>query len=239
VRLERRRVRRLLWGSQERGDDDLPWPLWTFAVVFGVFVLGTLAMWALIRAKLSALPVEEWNLSNYHLHSAILLMLLSVAAVAMRVISHNPYAISDKSAKERMAQVRAESETLRRKATDRLARHAQAWSRLQAALAAARSQAQRFVEAGRAQILELRAERVAEGKPAQDATIPLTMEVWPVDKDGEIAGGPQTVDLTGEFRLHYEVLDYAKELAERLTPQRLEQQLNEVDVDMGGQFAGG
>jgi hypothetical protein len=191
---------------------------------FALAFIGTLAIWARNRAYLSSFDKEDWPLAAFEYHIAALLILLTVAALALKVISHNPFAADAKEADGQLKQARAEAGTLRSQAVLAIAEHANAWVRLEGLLANAKSQAERFVEVGRARILEIRAERAAPGKAMPDTMTPLTIGLWPSGDEGQPRS---TVDLANELRLHYEVLDYAKDLAKKLSS---------ADEDLRGQF---
>lgn len=235
-RLERRPVRTFFFRfKRERKADDLGWPMWAFPLIFGTFVLGTLGAWAQIRAWISSADSDKQDVTQYHSYSVALLLLLSVSAIALRMLAYNPFAVSSKAADARMAEALGSAQRLRDGATQRISAHAQAWAGVQAALAGAKSEAERFVDAGRARIMELRAQRAAGGEQIADLMTPMTLGLWDVDRK-DSADRPRTIDLAGHLRLRLEMLDWAEGLTHRYTPERLEGLLSQNDDLLRPQF---
>jgi hypothetical protein len=71
-----------------RARDDLPWPLWVLPVAFAVLVLGTLTMWADIRAASS----DAEQVSVPAIAVALLLLMFSITAVVVKTVHYNPFA---------------------------------------------------------------------------------------------------------------------------------------------------
>ncbi|HSV66721.1 MAG TPA: hypothetical protein VLJ59_12530 [Mycobacteriales bacterium] len=70
-------------------QEDLPWPQWWPAVAFATLVLATLGIWAVNRARNAPPGV---SLDTPPGAVALLLLLLSLSAIAVTVIHHNPFA---------------------------------------------------------------------------------------------------------------------------------------------------
>ncbi|WP_305787006.1 hypothetical protein [Symbioplanes lichenis] len=231
-----RTLSRALFGRyfrRERKEDDLPWPMWGLAVLFGLGFIGILAVWARNRAVLSGMDPLDWPLDQLEYPIAGLLLLLTLATVALKVIAHNPYADDDEAARKAVTRVEKQTDELRAMATTKLAEHSVAWSALQQVLAGTSAQAERFVETGRARVLELRSARMVPGKPLVDRLTPLTAGLWPAA--GEDGRGTSLVE---QLRLHTEVLDYARELVAKHAPAGLETRLAAIDERLLTQLGG-
>jgi hypothetical protein len=123
-----RRLERSRWWSRAIGKltgrppkittrtaDNLPWPRWWRGGLFGAFTIGTLALWAVIRGgnalqqqlDPSAPPAQTPPLSV-----ALLLLLFSVAAIAIKILDHNPFADTDQKASADLARAQEQHTTL-------------------------------------------------------------------------------------------------------------------------------
>ncbi|MEA5364476.1 hypothetical protein VA596_33435 [Amycolatopsis sp., V23-08] len=84
-------------GSRQRSADDLPWPRWPVALLFTLLVVGTMGIWAYIRAVQAQDKVNE----ILNVAFALLLLMFTLTAIAVKVISHNPFADAEKDAESR------------------------------------------------------------------------------------------------------------------------------------------
>ncbi len=82
---------------RKRARDDLPWPLWLLPAVFALLVLGTLTLWAYNRAvstggEVRAVPIAV----------ALLLLMFSITAMAVKTVHYNPFADAEKEAEREL-----------------------------------------------------------------------------------------------------------------------------------------
>jgi hypothetical protein len=94
---ERTPSRTLPWRratTRQRAKDALPWPHWLLPVVFAVLVLGTLTLWAHNRA----LESQSAAVTVPTIGVALLLLMFSLTAVAVKAVYHNPHADTARAA---------------------------------------------------------------------------------------------------------------------------------------------
>lgn len=72
---------------RKRQRDDLPWPSWLLPAVFALLVLGTLTLWAYNRAVSAGGEVR-----NVPIAVALLLLMFSITAMAVKTVHYNPFA---------------------------------------------------------------------------------------------------------------------------------------------------
>jgi hypothetical protein len=232
---------RRLWQwrpEQERREpDDLPWASWFGPVVFGLAFFGILGVWAFIRALMAG--AEHAELAAYGPYMAALLVVLSVAAVALKVITHNPYAGATRRAKKSLRQAKGSADKLLAQAQTDAAAHSQAWLRLQGGLNHAQARARRIIELAQVAILRERTRHGGPENPDLDLGIPLK-EPAQTDDDAEDGiddsiAEPST-DPAASWRLHLEIFGYARRAARRYHPKKLEQRLSGVIDELNGQY---
>ncbi|MFC8298364.1 hypothetical protein ACIQH6_24545 [Micromonospora orduensis] len=223
-------LRRLFWDWRpeplDRREDDLPWSRLPGPVLFGALVLGLLGVAALVRAQSEAAEFE-W-LAVYQPAFVVLLILLSIGAIAVKVQSHNPYADSSERAERRIADAEGRADRLVQEARDAVAAHGQSWDALQSAISAAKATAREVVEEACAVLLETR----SRGRKRDDTkiTLPLVRLAWPAET------GSVTRDDTQLPGLDLGLLDYAAKAAERYRPEGLESCLQAAVDKLNGQF---
>ncbi|MGW3786421.1 hypothetical protein ACWD5Z_17690 [Micromonospora chokoriensis] len=223
-------LRRLFWEWRpeplERQEDDLPWPRLSGPVLFGTLVLGLLSVAALVRA-LSAARESSW-LMDYVPAFVVLIVLLSIGAVAVKVQSHNPYTDSSERAERQLEGVEKRADELIREARDSVAEHGKAWDALQSAISTAKATAREVVEEACAVMLETRSSRTKRDEVK--IALPLVWLAWPAEhgsvhrSDTQLPG----LDLT--------LLDYATEAADRYRPETLARSLEAANDRLNGQF---
>lgn len=210
------------WRSEEqtREDRDLPWARLAGPVFFAVLAVGVLAAGAGVRALDSStsrpayIPVFMG-----------LLVLLSVSAIAVTVISHNPYADSAAKANRDVSTVEKQAKSLVGAARKELVAHSKAWNYLRSTITTAEGDAVRIVEEECARILEDRGRRGVEGP----LRLPLTVLRWP--EEGE---EPTSESVLPALRL--EILQNARDVASRHSPNTLQDAFDRVVAALHQQF---
>ncbi|HEX2132694.1 MAG TPA: hypothetical protein VHH15_14150 [Actinophytocola sp.] len=156
IRKRRRRPHR------QRERDDLPWARWWLPTGFGLLVLGTLALWAVLRARDS----QTGAVSTPTDAVTLLLLLFSVTAIAVKAIYHNPHADSARGADRRLAAAGATGDTLATDAGVAVAAFAAANERLRGLLAELTAQGSRHLDQAWEHILRRRHEHGRAGPHA-------------------------------------------------------------------------
>ncbi|MEU8213652.1 hypothetical protein AB0B85_31125 [Micromonospora sp. NPDC049044] len=204
-------LRKVFWDwrpqEQSRQDRDLPWDRLAGPVAVAGLALGVLAAGAYVRA----VQADSFSgLGSFRFVFVGILVLLSLSAVAVKVLSHNPYADSADEARRGMAEVQKRSNRLRSDASARLVEHSSAWSALQSAILSAEIGALRIVEDECARILDERGRRGADGS----LRLPLSALAWL--ERGEESTEPEAVP-----GLRLDILQNARDIADRHDPRTL------------------
>ena len=160
---------------ETREPEDLPWPRSTGPVLGATGLLVLATIWAYVRATTSMYHVT--SLGSYEPAFVALLLLLSASTVALKVLSHNPYAKRSKEAEGALSGSRKKAEKLLREARARLSGHQRTWLRLDGALIAVTNEAQAIVEQACAVILDNRSGIAVAEQPA----FPAFILDWPWD----------------------------------------------------------
>lgn len=96
--------------AQTREPDSLPWPRWALPIGFGFLIISTLAIWAINRAHDATTGGQA---STPALAVALLLLMFSLTAIAIKVVHHNPFADSMRAAeRELSATTQCQQETV-------------------------------------------------------------------------------------------------------------------------------
>lgn len=208
-------LRRLFWDWRtepvRRAPDDLPWSRLPVPVLFTALIVALLAAGAAVRVSLAAQRLS--TLSRLQPVFVILLLLLSIAAIAVKVLAHNPYADSDKRAAKQLRSTEKVCDQLSANVAAAVAAQAQAWVHLQSTLATAEGDARRIVEEACARMLDERGHRGKSGP----LRLPLTVLRWPADDQS--GAQAREAKLPG---LNLAVLDHAREILEKYRPDQLE-----------------
>ncbi|MGW4499907.1 hypothetical protein ACWENR_15010 [Micromonospora sp. NPDC004336] len=223
-------LRRLFWDWRpeplERRADDLPWSRLPGPVLAASLVLALLGVAALVRAQYAA---DEFDsLAIFQPVFVVLLILLSVGAIAIKVQSHNPYADSSERARDKVRTADRQAADLIGEARDAVAAHAKAWNALRSSISTATATAREVVEEACAVMLETRGRRTPRDRV--DIDLPLLWLAWPTEND---AGPRADTQLPG---LDLGLLDYATDVAERYEPKELDRRLQEAIDRLNGQF---
>ncbi|WP_461005485.1 hypothetical protein [Streptomyces capparidis] len=100
-------------------------------VLYLTAVLATVTVWAVLRARDTAVGEEEIQGSRYAPGwVAMLMLVLAITAVTMKVVAHNPYADSAAEAGRSLRRARLTYAWLARRAGGALRAHEEAWSDL-------------------------------------------------------------------------------------------------------------
>lgn len=148
----------------ERRDGDLPWPRWGLALSFALLVLGTMGVWAVIRGDdtVKATPVAY----------GLLLLLFTIAAVAVKVVHYNPYYDSSLAAERALHLMQKERERLVTLCNRATSEYAGAESRLVSLINKCEGQARQRLHRAWIQILRDRGEHGLAGDVAPDFAEP-------------------------------------------------------------------
>lgn len=149
---------------------DLPQSRWVVPIVFTVAFLGTLLIWAYIRSLLAGAANRQ--LAGYEPQMALLLMMLTIAAVALKVITHNPYAGSARRARLDLKRACQTRDRLLKRARKRMTAHHATVTRLDGGTSHADEQARGIVVAAARDILRARACQANPDNPLLIADIP-------------------------------------------------------------------
>jgi hypothetical protein len=138
--------------QRKREQDDLPWPRWPIALLFGLLVVSTMAIWAYIRAVQAQDEINE--LLNFAF--AMLLLMFTLTAIAVKVISHNPYADAEKDAGRRADKTSKRHDGLVTEAVSAVGRFDTANQTLNSLLDEVAASTDRHMDLAWVRILELR-----------------------------------------------------------------------------------
>ncbi|GDY32551.1 hypothetical protein [Gandjariella thermophila] len=143
-------VRRRPPTVQQRTPKDLPWPQWTLPALFGGLVLLTVLVWSFYRAQSSDADTGP------PFAVALLLLMLTVSAIAIKVVHHNPFADAARAAERDVQRAEKRFQTLVEKSSDAVGEHAAAEQKAYAALAEAEGRVLGHLESAWTRILERR-----------------------------------------------------------------------------------
>ncbi|GAA3385212.1 hypothetical protein [Cryptosporangium minutisporangium] len=219
-------TKRLFWEwrpeREERADEDLPWPRLAVPFLLTIGLLGLLGLFGYIRAALATRDFPE--LGRIMPIFVLLLLILSVATVALKVLAHNPYADSRREAERLMRRVHREAATVRKRANDAVAAHTVEWHTYRAAVVQAENEARRILDESCAGMLDERGQRGYRGT----LRLPLDGPEWPPDHWSGRAGRGPKLDLT--------ILGPARDLVRRRHPKLLERRLAKAIAAQNAQF---
>jgi hypothetical protein len=220
-------LRRAVWWwreqPQEREPDDLPWYRITLPLLSVVVMVGLSGVIAYIRA--SQAGTQFAALRDLQPVFVILLLLLSVAAIGTKVLSHNPCADSSEEAAKKLdkmsGQVDKDITTARSAVTEAV----KSVSRLRTLINNAECDARSTIERACARMLTERGRRNRAGK----LVLPLVSLRWPA-QDGVV---PPRTELPG---LNLAVLDDAKRTFARYQSATLSYRLDRTIGEINLQF---
>ncbi|MFJ9469163.1 hypothetical protein [Streptomyces caniferus] len=220
--------------TERRKAGELPWPNAAGPVLFTVAILTMVGIWARMRAADAVR--EHVDLAPDQSAVVILTLVLSTAAIVVKVLAHNPCADSDREAGRSVVAAETRGRELLREARRRLVGHTETWWRLQSTVEAAASDAHRTLEEACIRIVEERARTGVAGR----YDFPLTMPAWPYPPSVRNGAAPTADDRASTRptppRARLELLDRACTVLERYAPEPLEDRLNGIADDLNGQF---
>jgi hypothetical protein len=221
-------LRRVLWWwrefPQERRPDDLPWYRIAVPLVGAAATVALLGVIAYVRAVRAG--SEFAALRDLQPVFVIMLILLSISAVAVKVLSHNPCADSSEEAIRGLKKMSATVERSTAKARSAVTEAVKAANHLNTSILSAESDARSAVERACARILVERGRRDRAGA----IVLPLVHLRWPVDGD---AAGPRS-ELPG---LNLALLDEARQTSDEYRPEDLRARLDGVVTELHQQFS--
>ncbi|MGI5255722.1 hypothetical protein [Streptomyces angustmyceticus] len=233
-------LREALWpGSprtERRRPGELPWPNAAGPVLFALAILTMVGIWARMRAADAVR--EHVDLAPDQSAVVILTLVLSTAAIVVKVLAHNPCADSDREAERSVVAAEKRGRQLLGDARRRLVGHTETWWRLHSSVEAAASDAHRTLEEACIRIVEERARTGVAGR----YDFPLTMPAWPYPPPARNGAAPATAtsdrapDRPTPPRARLELLDRAYAVLTRYAPEPLEERLNDIADDLNGQF---
>ncbi|BAL92160.1 hypothetical protein AMIS_69400 [Actinoplanes missouriensis 431] len=147
--------------TQTRSETDLPWPSWPLPVFFVLMVSGVLGYWAWLRGQGIRDDSLQWPL-------VALLLLLTMSAIALKAMSHNPFADRERASRRGLESATARRGTLEAAARTEVARCSAAWYHLEATTEEAAAAARRCLTEAWAQIAEERERHQRAGAIAPD-----------------------------------------------------------------------
>ncbi|TDC49522.1 hypothetical protein E1258_27115 [Micromonospora sp. KC207] len=219
-------LRRALWHwrpeEQTRQEHDLPWPRLAGPVILAVLAVGVLAAGAYVR---STQAKSFAALVSFQPVFVGLLVLLSVSAIAVKVLSHNPYADRAKEVAKDITDLEEQAKELTDAGRSELVAHRKAWNNLKSAITSAEGEAVRVVEEECARILDDRGRRGVEGP----LRLPLTVLRWP-----EEGTEPSAEPVLPALRL--DILQHARDVAAQHDPQSLQKAFDTLVAALHQQF---
>jgi hypothetical protein len=222
-------LRKVFWdwrpAEQTRGQRDLPWDRLVGPVVFAGLILALLGAGAYVRAT----QAKSFSaLASFRPVFVGLLVLLSISALAVKVLTHNPHADNAHEAGKSMDRAGKRAKKLTGEAREPLVEHGKAWNALRSAILTAEGDAVRIVEEECARILDERGRRGEEGP----LRLPLTVLQWSEE-------GQQPTEQPDLPALRVDILQDARETADRYHPKTLRWSLAAAVAALNRQFRTG
>lgn len=233
-------LREAIWPTSPRTErrkpGELPWPNAAGPVLFAAVILSMVGIWARMRAADAVR--EHVDLAPDQNAVVLLTLVLSTAAIVVKVLAHNPCADSDREARRSVAAAEKRGRALVAEARRSLVGHTETWWRLRSAVEAAATDARRTLDEACIRIVEERARTGLAGS----FDLPLTMPAWPHPRPVRNGSGDRPA--SGERgsahptppRARLELLDHALALLTRYAPEPLEDRLTALADDLGTQF---
>ncbi|UKY47692.1 hypothetical protein [Streptomyces inhibens] len=233
-------LREAIWPKSPRTErrtaGELPWPNAAGPVLFALAILTTVCIWARMRAADAVR--EHVDLAPDQNAVVILTLVLSTAAIVVKVLAHNPCADSAKEAERSVVAEEKRGRELLGKARRSLVEHTKSWWRLRSTVEEAATDAHRTLDDACIRIIEERARTGVAGS----YEFPLTTPAWPYPK--AVRNGAAATQATEDRsparptppRARLELLDQAYTVLERYAPEKLEDRLNGIADALNAQF---
>jgi hypothetical protein len=159
--------RLLLWRSAtQRKQDDLPWPNWGLPLLLFTLIMVTFGVWAAYRVVEAKNKGVDLGYPSYAL--VLIFILLTLAALAAKVVEHNPWADVATKATRGLAASRRNFDKQVRKAEAAQREHASAWQKARSQVDGAEGSARRVVNQAWVCVLERRADHGLAGHLAPE-----------------------------------------------------------------------
>lgn len=231
-------LREALWPrsprTERRTAGELPWPNAAGPVLFTLAILTLVGIWARMRA--AGAVREHVDLAPDQSAVVILTLVLSTAAIVVKVLAHNPCADSDREARRDVTDAEQQGRKLLGTARRSLVAHTESWWRLRSTVEAAASEAHRTLDEACIRIVEERARTGVAGS----YDLPLTAPAWPYPASARNGTRLPTGDRTPAHptppRARLELLDHLYSVLVRYGPDQLEDRLNGIAGDLNAQF---
>ncbi|MGA4877206.1 hypothetical protein [Streptomyces lydicamycinicus] len=231
-------LREALWPrsprTERRKAGELPWPNAAGPVLFTLAILTMVGIWARMRA--AGAVREHVDLAPDQSAVVILTLVLSTAAIVVKVLAHNPCADSDREARRDVTDAEQQGRKLLGAARRSLVAHTETWWRLRSTVEAAASEAHRTLDEACIRIVEERARTGVAGS----YDLPLTAPAWPypaVARNGaRLPTGDRAPAHPTPPRARLELLDHVYTVLVRYGPDQLEDRLNGIAGDLNAQF---
>lgn len=219
-------LRRLWWWREHpdnRRPDDLPWYRITVPLLGAAATVALLGVIAYVRAIRAG--AEFAALRDLQPVFVIMLILLSVSAVAVKILSHNPCADSSEEAVKGLKRMSTKVERSTAKARSAVTDAVKSANHLNTLIISAESEARSTVERACARMLVERGRRDRPG----EIVLPLVYLRWPVDEGVAL---PRT-ELPG---LNLALLDEARQTSDKYRPEDLRVRIVDVVAELHQQF---
>ncbi|WJY35993.1 hypothetical protein QT196_01140 [Streptomyces sp. P9-2B-2] len=231
-------LREALWPrsprTERRKAGELPWPNAAGPVLFTLAILTMVGIWARMRA--AGAVREHVDLAPDQSAVVILTLVLSTAAIVVKVLAHNPCADSDQEARRDVTDAEQQGRKLLSAARRSLVAHTGTWWRLRSTVEAAASDAHRTLDEACIRIVEERARTGVAGS----YDLPLTAPAWPYPASARNGTRLPTGDRAPAHptppRARLELLDHVYTVLVRYGPDQLEDRLNGIAGDLNAQF---
>jgi len=231
-------LREALWPrsprTERRKAGELPWPNAAGPVLFTLAILTMVGIWARMRA--AGAVREHVDLAPDQSAVVILTLVLSTAAIVVKVLAHNPCADSDQEARRDVTDAEQQGRKLLGAARRSLVAHTGTWWRLRSTVEAAASDAHRTLDEACIRIVEERARTGVAGS----YDLPLTAPAWPYPASARNGTRLPTGDRAPAHptppRARLELLDDVYTVLVRYGPDQLEDRLNGIAGDLNAQF---
>ncbi|NYF57145.1 hypothetical protein [Micromonospora purpureochromogenes] len=208
--------------DEEREREDLPWPSWPLPVGFASLVVGVLGMWAWLRGDRLPQPELRWPLVG-------LLVLLTIAAIAFKASSHNPYADRKERIRQRRQAAVDRYAALAADAEKHLAAHAKTWQEFYLAVEDAAVVVRRHLTDAWTEVAEARARHGLTGMVAPG---------FPTNGSDDLSDSRMFEGLAGPA-LRVTALRQAVETLNRYRPEALAEELDVLRRQLNAQLAAG
>ncbi|MFE1171436.1 hypothetical protein [Streptomyces sp. NPDC058773] len=231
-------LREVLWPrsprTERRKAGELPWPNAAGPVLFTLTILTMVGIWARMRA--AGAVREHVDLAPDQSAVIILTLVLSTAAIVVKVLAHNPCADSDREARRAVVEAEQQGGKLLGAARRSLVAHTESWWRLRSTVETAVSDTHRTLDEACIRIVEERARTGVAGSH----DLPLTTPAWPHPTSARHGTRPLNGDRAPGRptppRARLELLDHAYAVLERYDPDPLEDRINDVAEELNAQF---